>query len=171
MSLATLIDITNDLLPQYPDTHAWDNSPFAWILHLPPGSKGVIGRSIASGLLQSYGLTPMATGHRLTVNAQGILVRIAMAWDTGVMKFQNMRDEDYEHVLCIGLLPQSAQAWFIPKTEIWQGNQIRTDNAGISGQHEGADAWLSINPSTVQSWVQPYGGTIESAMHVAQQSL
>lgn len=167
----TVVSITNDFIAEYPQSTAWQDSPFNWIRCLPPGSKGVIGRAIGSGLLQSNGFTVTARTNQLRVNAQGILVRIALMWEEGVLKFQNLREPDFDHVLCFGLCPNEAFAWFIPKEEVWKDGTVRTDNAGVTAQHKGADAWISINLSSVPLWLKPYGGTLDEMVKVAKTAL
>src|ERR1700744_3120371 len=108
MSLQALETITNSLISEYPESKAWADSPFAWIRHLPPGSKGGIGRAIASGLLQGYGITATAHRHQLRVNGQGLIIRVAMMWETGIIKFQNIRDIDFDPILCFGIYPHKA---------------------------------------------------------------
>jgi hypothetical protein len=171
MSLKMLEIITDSLIPQYPGNKEWKDSKFDWIRALPPGSKGVVGKSIGSGLLQGYGLTPMAHRNYLTVNGQTILPRMAMKWAKNIIKFQNIRDVGFEHVLCFAIYPKNAFAWMIPKTEIWVDHAIRTDRKGITSQHKGADAWIHVDPENPQKWLNPYGGTIEQAMKVAKTAL
>jgi hypothetical protein len=163
--------ITDSLISQYPENQAWKTSKFNWIRPLPPRSKGVIGKSIGSGILQGYGFTPMAYRDQLRVNGQVILPRMAMKWETDIVKFQNIRDINFDHVLCFAIYPKDAYAWLIPKTEIWANNAIRKDRAGITSQHKGADAWIHISPDNPQKWLKPYGGTIEQAMKVAKTAL
>ncbi|MDQ2924290.1 MAG: hypothetical protein M3R43_01825, partial [Acidobacteriota bacterium] len=79
-----------------------------------------------------------------------------------------IRDIDFEHVLCIGLYPKKAYAWLIPKNEIWLNNAVRKDRPGIKPQHKGADAWITVDPTSVPAWVAPYGGTIEDMIKVAK---
>ena len=166
MSFDTLVSITNDLEPQYLHSSIWQGSPFAWIVSLPPGSKGAIGRDIISGLMQANGLTPGLRGFSLVVNGQDVVVKTAMLWDQGVLKFQNIADTQFDHVICLGLFPTSAMGWIIPKSEIWSNGSIRTDRAGVTSQHEGADAWISFEPASIPDWLMPYGGSIEQLMQV-----
>jgi hypothetical protein len=168
MSLKTLEKITNDLIPKYPSSTEWDNSPFNWIRALPPASKGAIGRDIGSGLLFAYGFTPGAYKYELRVNGQGVLVRVAMKWKGNIVKFQNIRDITFDHVLCIAIYPKGAYAWLIPRGEIWRDNAVRTDHPEITRQHKGADAWMSIDPKNPPAWMKPYGGTIEEMIKVAK---
>ncbi len=171
MSFKTLENITNDLIASYPASKEWDDSPFNWIRGLPPASKGAIGRDIGSGLLYAYGFTPSSHRYELRVNGQGVVVRVAMKWKGNIVKFQNLRNNEFEHIFCIALYPKSAYAWLIPKSEVWHNDAVRNDRAGVTMQHKGADAWLSIDPKKVPEWMKPYGGTIDDMMKVAKTSL
>ncbi len=171
MSFTTLVQITNGLMAKYPASTAWNTSKFNWIRGLPPASKGAIGRDIGAGLLQSYGFTPSSYRYELRVNGQAVLVRVAMKWEGNVVKFQNIRDTNFQHVLCIALYPAGAYAWLIPKKEIWQNGTVRLGQKGITPQHKGADAWISIDPNDVPSWLAQYGGTIDQMVSVANKEL
>ena len=172
MSCDTLVSITDGMQPEYLPSAIWNGSPFAWIVSLPPGSKGAIGRDIISALMQSYGLTPGMNGFGLRVNGQDVIVKLAMLWDQGILKFPNFTDTQFDHVICLALLPNNAMGWIVPKAEIWVAGVIRTDRIGVTAQHEGADAWLSnADPSNVPTWLMPYGGTIDQLMQVAQTQL
>ncbi len=171
MSFGTLVTITNALAANYPQSAVWDDSPFKWLVSLPPGSKGAVGRNIASALLQSYGMSPGMKRFGLRVNGQDIVVKTAMLWEGEILKFQNIGDTKFDHVFCLGLFPNGAVGWLVPKDEIWADGLIQTDRPGITKQHKGADAWLNVDPSNVPEWLKPYGGTIEQVMNVAQQQL
>jgi len=171
VSFETLEKITNSLISEYPESNAWAGSPFDWIRHLPSGSKGVIGRHIASGLLQSYGFTPTASKSHLRVNGQVILVRTAMMWQQGIIKFQNLRDSNFQHAICLGLYPRKAFAWLVPKDEIWLNGRVRKDRIGIKSQHKGADAWVQVDPENLPPWLTAYGGTSDEFVQVAERAL
>jgi hypothetical protein len=96
---------------------------------------------------------------------------MAMRWEKGIIKFQNIRDIDFEHILCFAIYPNDAYAWIIPKTEVWLNGAIRKDRTGITSQHKGADAWIHIDPSSPHNWLKPFGGTIAQAMKVAKTAL
>lgn len=172
MSFSILVGITDDLKPEYPENPAWNNSAFKWLRCLPPGSKGRVGRDIATGMLRSYGFTPM-TGKNTTilVNGSTVEVRFALMWDNGIIKYENIRDRKFDYILCFALLPSDALAWLIPKEQIWKDSSIRKDVVGIKSQHKGADAWLTINPHEPHLWLKQFGGTLEEMIQAAQSSL
>lgn len=171
MSFKTLVKITDSLTAKYPATKEWEDSSFNWLRGLPPASKGAIGRDIGSGLLYAYGFTPGAKKYELRVNGQGVLVRVATKWKGNSVKFQNIRDIEFDHVLCVGLYPKKAYAWLVPKEQIWLKKSIRKDRPGIKPQHKGADAWITVDPTNVPAWLQPFGGTIEDMIKIAKTSL
>jgi hypothetical protein len=94
-----------------------------------------------------------------------------MKWQGNSVKFQNIRDTQFEHVLCVALYPKDSYAWLIPKAEIWQNGKVRTDRTGIKPQHKGADAWITVDPKNVHTWLKPYGGTIQEMVKVAEVEL
>lgn len=171
MSFKTLVGITDSLIASYPASTEWDDSKFNWIRGLPSASKGAIGRDIGSGLLFAYGFTPSSYKYSLRVNGHAVLVRVATKWKGSIVKFQNIRDTDFAHVLCIALYPHKAYAWLIPKNEIWHNNNVRADRAGVKRQHKGADAWLSVDPTKPYDWMKPYGGTIDEMVKVAKATI
>lgn len=171
MSFKTLVGITDSLIAKYPATKEWDDSSFNWLRGLPPASKGAIGRDIGSGLLFAYGFTPGSYKYELRVNGQGVLSRVATKWAGSTVKFQNIRNIDFDHVLCIALYPKKAYAWLVPKSEIWLDNAVRKDRPGIKPQHKGADAWVTVDPANVPAWLKPYGGTIDEMIKIAKTNL
>jgi hypothetical protein len=171
MSFAALEQISNVLVSEYPESKAWNDSPFRWIRLLPPGSKHVVGRDMLTALIDFHGLTPTLYRGQVRVNGNGISVKVAMMWEEGIMKFQNIRDTEFDFVFCLALYPHKAYGWVIPKIEVWEDQAVKTRNAGITSQHKGADAWIHIDPNNVQGWLQPFGGTIDQAMEVLKKSV
>jgi hypothetical protein len=171
MSFKTLETIAANLNPEYPETKAWANSPFNWIRTRPPASKGAIGRMLASGLLQSNGFTVTTKKGLIRVNGSGLAVKTALMWQGKTIKFQNIRNTKFDFVLCLGIYPDKAYGWLIPKHEIWANGAIRNDRPGVTDQHEGADAWVDVNPNDVRKWLKPYGGPIDEMLTVAKSML
>ena len=167
-----LRNIADGFADQYPEDQAWNGSSFNWMRRLPPGRKNVVGRSMLASLLNQNGLTAMLSSNRqLRVNGNGISVKLAMMWEDGIVKFQNIRgDLDFDFVFCLALYPHQAFGWVIPKAEIWKDGKFNVANAGITDQHDGADAWLDIDPANPAPWLAGYGGTIDQAIAIAKKS-
>ena len=79
-------------------------------------------------------------------------------WESGVYKFQQIRDQEYDFCLCIGLSPFESSAWLLPK-EVLMEFVI-----GHMGQHTGVrgsdTAWLSFPAHAPLDWMEPYGDTL-----------
>ena len=180
MSFKTLEKLSANIGNDYPNSvqenQAWEESAFNWIRTLPPGRKGAIGRKLACGLLQSFGFTCLTQGNLIKVNGQSISVKTSLMWGAGVIKFQNIRDSDFNFVLCLGIYPTTSLGWLIPKDEIWSDSGVlRDDREGLRSQHGGQagseDAWIGIDTDDVQDWLKPYGGTTDAMITVTQKSL
>jgi len=168
MSFENLRKITNDLKNNYPEDVSWKESEFEWIKCLPPGSKGKIGRDIVTGLFQYEGHDVTYNKQQLHINGADVNVRLALMWEEGIVVFENNTDGDYDAIVCIGILPNSAVGWIIPKAEVWKDGKVNTENSGITAQHKGADAWIHVKLASVQPWLKPYGGTLEEMLTAAK---
>jgi hypothetical protein len=152
------------------DEQQWEGSPFAWIKRRPSRQIGTIGEKLVEEWLVGKGFevtrSPDSEADRL-VNGHRVEIKFSTLWQSGVYKFQQLRDQHYEVAICLGISPFEAHCWVLPKDEImarWRRG------AGIQSQHGGSDgtdtAWLSINVEAPEAWLQPFGGSLTSAAQV-----
>lgn len=171
-NIAALKNIADILLKEYPENEAWKGSSFIWIQQKGPGRKHVICRTMLAFLLNANGLTATFYKGQIRVNGNGIAVKTAMMWEEGIIKFQNIRaDVDFEFLFCFALFPQKAFGWLIPREAILKDGKFLTGKKGLDDQHEGADAWIDVDPNNPPAWLNKYGGTIDEAVAVAKTSL
>ncbi|MDW8236734.1 MAG: hypothetical protein RMK98_08975 [Bacteroidia bacterium] len=87
-----------------------------------------------------------------------IEIKFSTLWRTGVYKFQQLRDQPYDLLLCLGLSPQEAHLWTFPKSEaLWYATPQH-------GGKEGKDTyWLSLSPRELQKY-KDYGGKLEDGI-------
>jgi len=146
---------------------AWRASPFAWIKTRPSRQVGTIGERLIAGWLaaKDFDVTrsPDSDADRL-VNDHRAEIKFSTLWKSGGYKFQQLRDQNYEFAICLGVSPFDAHCWVIPKTEIirrWRAGD------GIQSQHggrEGTDtAWLSVVLGAEPAWLAAYGGSLSKA--------
>ncbi len=87
---------------------AWQESPFAWIRRRPSRQKGAICEQLVSGFLVSKGFkvarAPDSEADRL-VDGVRVEIKSSLLWASGAYKFQQLRDQDYAFVLCLGIGP------------------------------------------------------------------
>jgi hypothetical protein len=142
---------------------SWAGSPFAWIRTLPPRTKGAVGVRLAQRVLQDAGVASTRIGSQLRVGTQRIAVKYSMEWTAGGFKFEQFKDTAYDFILCLGVEPEAAYGWLIPRSEVIE-NGVWQEREGLGGQHRGQAAidtyWLSISPGNAPAWLQPHGGPI-----------
>lgn len=154
----------------------WRDSPFAWIKSRPSRQRGKIAEELVAGLCDMEGLMVARSPDSdadLLVEGVRVEVKSSTLWKNGRYKFQQLRDQNYEIAVCLGLSPQKARWWTLPKDVLLQNWEA--DSPGIGSQHggsAGADtAWIDLEPHKPPLWMQPYGGTLEEGMAVLRSLL
>lgn len=137
---------------------------------MPPGKKGKIGEELVSGYLVEKGFDVVRS---TDVEADRIIagkraeIKMSTLWENGSYKFQQLRDQNYDFAICIGISPFDVHCWVLPKDLILD----KWRNTGeISSQYregQGSDtAWLSVNPDAIPDWLTQWGGTLSSAVRL-----
>jgi hypothetical protein len=146
---------------------AWVDSPFEWILHLPAGSKGKLGKHLVYQWCALKGLAVDRCSDSeadMLVNGHRVEVKFSTLWKAGIYKFQQIRDQNYEYSVCLGISPFDAHCWVVSKVI------LKKYVIGQMGQHTGSGsletAWISVIPQNPPEWLAPYGGTLEKAFSV-----
>ncbi|MBV6396208.1 MAG: hypothetical protein HFACDABA_01802 [Anaerolineales bacterium] len=146
----------------------WENSPFNWVLDLPPAAKGKIGRNLITTWFASRGFSiKQGTGKDsfLTVNGYRCATKFSTLWSGGFYKFQQIRDEDYDFLICLGISPFESHCWVFRKSYVLQHATYQHRGA------KGSEYWLSINPETPPDWARNHGGILASTYSVFQRLL
>lgn len=139
----------------------WVGSPFAWILRQPSRTKGAIAEKLVAGWCATKGFDVVRSQDSdadRVVEGHRIEIKFSTMWKSGVYKFQQIREQDYDYCLCLGVSPFDAQAWLLPKS------LLRMHVIGHTGQHTGATgsdtAWLSFPCTKPPAWMSSYGGRL-----------
>ncbi len=97
----------------------WLQSPFAWIRTLRSRRIGKVGEQLVSEWCEANGFkvtrSPDTEADRL-IGGRRVEIKFSTLWDSGVYKFQQIRDQNYEYVVCLGISPFDAHCWIIPKS-------------------------------------------------------
>jgi len=149
------------------DSSGWGGSPFEWILKLSSGSKGKLGKRLIYQWCALKGLSidssPDSQADML-INGHRVEIKFSTLWETGIYKFQQIRDQDYEYAVCLGVSPFEAHCWIASK------QVLKKYVIGHMGQHTGSSgqetAWFAVNPKSPPDWLLPFGGTLEQAYKV-----
>lgn len=155
--LGLLAEISSKLEAWNPaDVSEWDQSPFGWLRQLPSRTRGATGENFIADWREALGYAVEPAGDseadRL-IQDRRVEIKLSTLWASGRFKFQQIRDQNYEIMICIGLAPhlEDTAIWIIPKRVLME----RPD--GVSGQHSGADAaetlWLDVRADDPPSWM------------------
>lgn len=142
----------------------WAGSPFAWIKRRPSRQIGAIGEKLVSGYLASKGFdvtrSPDSEADRL-VNKTRVEIKYSSLWETGSYKFQQLRDQNYQFAICLGVSPFSAHCWVLPKSAIMKrwGNELPHQHGGKKGSDT---VWLQVTPGDEPAWLDSFGGPLSS---------
>jgi len=174
--IRNLARIASEMRSNFEDTTIiWAGSPFEWIRSLPPRKKGKVAEEFVTFWLTSSGFstaTVRDSDADLAVNSKRIEIKFSTLWETGVYKFQQLRDQNYDFVLCFGLSPFDAHCWLLPKKEVLYRWNMCED---IVPQHKGAagkdTAWLSVNPEDPPRWMNKFGGRLSNSRKVLKKML
>lgn len=163
-----LVHINYMLKSEYlKNNHQWDDSPFAWIKHRPSRSVGAIGEKMVSMWLTMHDFNVTRTGDSEADRlVEGIRTEIKFStlWENGSYRFQQIRDQSYDILILLGISPHNAHCWVLEKRQVidlWKTKHV------IGGQHTGQfgteTAWIGVAPE-VESFLTPYGGSLEIAI-------
>ena len=147
---------------------SWSRSPFGWIRGQPSRRKGAIGEKLVAGWCAARDInvlrSPDAEADRIFEGFR-TEIKFSTLWANRSYKFQQIRDQDYQLLVCLGVSPFAAHAWVFEKEFLVSNTG---ELAGLSHQHGGAEgrdtAWLSVSPAEVHSWMDDFGGDLGTAM-------
>ena len=162
--LATLGDTLREDYVDVEQDRIWNGSPFDWIRRLPSRRKGKIGEQLVSGWCATQGFDVTSSrdsdADRI-IAGRRVEIKMSTLWKSGIYKFQQLRDQDYSYVMCIGISPFDAQCWVIPKDVIWVNTPPQ------HGGSRGTDTrWLSFKAVNPPEWLAEYGGRFNKVREI-----
>jgi hypothetical protein len=158
------------------EDEAWEGSPFDWFRKKPSATKGKIGRDLAAFLIETSGFAVSRVGMGLEAEGKTIRVKLSLMWGAGSLTFEQIKDDPFDYLLCLGLYPGDSYGWFIPKKEMIVDGDAQ-DRDGFSGQHvqpgeKPSDFWLQgLDPLDPHEWLKEYGGTTDKLIKIIQKTL
>lgn len=145
----------------------WHNSRFEWIINLPSGSKGKLGKLLVQQWCALKGLSVDKSPDSqadLLINGHRVEIKFSTLWKNGIYKFQQIRDQNYDYCIFIGISPSTAHCWVIKKSILLK------HVIGHLGQHTGLKgkdtAWVAVNPNDPPPYIKNLGGSLDEAYSI-----
>lgn len=146
----------------------WKGSPFAWIKTRPSRQVGAIGEKMVAGWMAARGFNVTraddSNADRI-IEGKRVEIKFSTRWANGGYKFQQLRDQRYDLVICLGISPFDANCWIIPKEDVmrlWKvEHQISSQHGGVGGADT---AWIDVPLSNPPEWLNKYGGSLSDAI-------
>lgn len=157
-----LAEMATELQREYLEAESdWDHSPFAWIKTRPSRQIGKIGEQLVEKWCGQHGLRVERVGDSeadMKVQGHRVEVKFSTLWKNGGYRYQQIRDQDYVFLICLGVSPTDAHCWIIPKAVLY------CYVIGHTPQHKGGEGtdtyWLEVDPDRPHDWLAQYGGTL-----------
>src|SRR5262245_39439003 len=106
-SVQALADLSLALEGDYSERdRSWAGSPFAWIKTRPSRQIGTIGERLVERYLQRAGfrVSPSSNSDAdRVVDGKRVEIKFSSLWEGGFYKFQQLRDQNYDLALCLGV--------------------------------------------------------------------
>ncbi len=142
----------------------WARSPFGWIKTCPSRQVGKIGEQLVAGWCAAKDLSVGPSGDSeadRVIQGRRVEIKFSTLWKSGQFKFQQIRDQRYDFLVCLGIAPLDARCWVMPKDILYE------HVIGHPPQHTGAGGtetfWLSVAAEAPHAWLAPYGGPLSRA--------
>ena len=148
----------------------WRTSPFGWIKQQQSRRKGKIFEQLVAGWCAAKGFDVTAPPNSDSDRVIGGLraeIKGSTLWAAGGFKFQQIRDQEYDIAICLGISPFDAQCWAIPKEVLLSYPE------GVTSQHGGQagrdTAWLGFQADSPPDWLRDWGGRLSHAYAVLRE--
>lgn len=164
--VSRLSEIASNIMPDYQEKNdQWVNSPFGWLKTLPSRRRGAaFERLVHEWCVENQLEVSSSPDSDADLVLAGVRVEVkgSTLWETGTYTFQQIRNQNYDVLLCLGICPFDAHCWAIPKDHIislWNAGIVRSQHGGASGRDT---AWITVNPAKPHDWMRPYGGSLDA---------
>ena len=98
---------------------SWEGSPFEWVKTRPSRQVGKIAEDLVAGWLAAKGFNVSRctdSDADRVIESKRVEIKSSTLWRNGQYKFQQIRDQNYDIAICLGISPFEAHCWVIEKS-------------------------------------------------------
>lgn len=143
-----------------PGEDIWAGSPFAWILSRRSSrQRGKIGEQLLAGWCAARNLNVLRSANSdadRIIEGKRVEIKFSTLWKNGTYCFQQIRDQQYDYLICLGLSPFDAHAWIMRKDQI-PFPRLKHQHGGSRGRDTW---WLKFRPENPPPWLRKFGGRL-----------
>lgn len=156
-----LVSVSGILSSEYidPINDPWSGSPFAWIKTRASRQRGKIGEQLIAGWCAARNLNVNRSANSdadRIIEGRRVEIKFSTLWESGVYKFQQIRDQEYDNLICLGISPFAAHAWIFRKDEI-PFEKLDHQHGGSRGRDTW---WISFRPEEPPKWMKHQSGRL-----------
>jgi hypothetical protein len=129
-------------------------------MRLAAAKKGKLGKDLITSWCAAKGLDiehPKDKKVSLVINGNRFASKFSTLWSEGSYKFQQIRNQGYDYLICLGISPLEAHCWVFTREYVLEN---------VTPQHKGAENWITIDPNNPPSWAEKCGGTLDQAFAI-----
>lgn len=144
----------------------WADSPFKWIKTRPSRQVGKIGEKLVEHWCKKKGLDVKPSPDSqadLVIAGKRVEVKFSTLWEVGTYRFQQIRNQNYEYAVLLGLSPFEAHCWVVPKEKLLE--KATPQHTGKRGTET---RWVEVNPVNPPDWLKNFGGKLSDAYKIMQ---
>lgn len=157
-----VIRTIRELIPQ---DRIWDAAPFMWVYEALPNEREEIGKQLIAGWCAARGLnvtrSPDSDADKI-IEGKRVEIKFSTLWENGGYTFQQIRDQNYEYLICLGISPFDAHAWIFKKKNI-PFSRLKHQHGGSRGRDTW---WLTFPPNRPPTWMRKYSGKLRDVYQV-----
>lgn len=146
-------------------TEAYARFLFAWAYGRPPREREEIGRQFITGWCAARELnvlrSPDSDADRI-IEGHRVEIKFSTLWENGLYTFQQIRDQNYEYLICLGVSPFDAHAWIFRKQDI-PFPELKHQHGGSRGRDTW---WLQFKPHDPPKWMREHHGRLSHVYNV-----
>lgn len=139
-----------------PSDRIWNAAPFLWMFDLSPKERERVGKGLVAGWCAARGLdvvrSPDSDADRIIEGAR-VEIKFSTEWESGQYVFQQLRDQNYRFLICLGISPFDAQVWIFEKKDI-PFEKLKHQHGGDRGRDTW---WIGFKPGNPPAWMDKRG--------------